>query len=66
MAKKKKSWLQMPKVHSKYRDESLEAALISKAIQLLSPGGKADPPSFIFLCGNFFDVKGYILVQYSR
>jgi len=56
----------MPKVHSKYRDESLEAALISKAIQLLSPGGKADPPSFIFLCGNFFDVKGYILVQYSR
>lgn len=60
MAKKKKSWLQMPKVHSKYRDIKLEGALISKAIQLLSPGGKAGSPSFIFLCGNFFDVKGYV------
>ncbi len=56
----------MPKVHSKYRDSKLESALIRKAIQLLSLGGKDESPSFIFLCGNFFDVKGYILAQYSR
>lgn len=56
----------MPKVHSKFKDESLEDLLIKKALQLLSPGGKAEPPSFIFLCGNFFDVKGYILARITR
>ena len=59
MAKKKKSWLQMPKVHSKFKDSKLEDSLLNKAIQLLSPGGEGEPPSFIFLCGGFFDVKGY-------
>ena len=50
----------MPKVHSKYSDSKLKETLISKAIQLLSSGGKDVSPSFIFLCGNFFDVKGYV------
>jgi hypothetical protein len=60
LAKKKKSWLQMPQVHSKFKDDALEDMLINKAIELLTPGSKADPPSFIFLTGAFFDVKGYV------
>ena len=40
MAKKKKSWLQMPELHSKFKDENLEEALIKKAMQFLSAGEK--------------------------
>lgn len=58
VAKKKKSWLQMPELHSKFKDENLEEALVKKAMQFLSAGEK-DAPSFIFLSGQFFDVKGF-------
>ncbi|MBD3338751.1 MAG: hypothetical protein GF353_06570 [Candidatus Lokiarchaeota archaeon] len=57
MARKKK-WLIMPRVHSKFNDEALEEVLISKAVDLLSTKDK-EAPSFIFLCGSFFDVKGF-------
>jgi hypothetical protein len=48
----------MPKVHSKFSDEKLEDTLINKAMEFLSVGDK-EPPSFIFLSGQFFDVKGF-------
>ncbi|TFG23447.1 MAG: hypothetical protein EU529_07470 [Promethearchaeota archaeon] len=57
MAKKQK-WLIMPKVHSKFNDQKIQDLLINKASQFLSsPEGEA--PSFIFLSGQFFDVKGF-------
>ncbi|TFG08993.1 MAG: hypothetical protein EU539_00955 [Promethearchaeota archaeon] len=48
----------MPRVHSKFSDQNLEDALIERAIKFLTVGGK-EPPSFIFLSGQFFDVKGF-------
>lgn len=48
----------MPKLHSKFQDVDLENALIEKAVKFLSIGGE-EPPSFIFLSGQFFDVKGF-------
>jgi len=61
MAKKKrsKSWLMMPKIHSKFNTPELEEELTSKATELLTVKGKT-PPSFIFLTGNFFDIKGFV------
>lgn len=57
MAKKQK-WLIMPKVHSKFNDQQIQDLLIAKASKFLSsPEGEA--PSFIFLSGQFFDVKGF-------
>lgn len=58
MAKKKKNWLPIPKVHSKFNEPDLESALIDKASHLLMDE-EGDVPSFIFLTGNFFDVKGF-------
>ncbi|MHA2007514.1 MAG: hypothetical protein ACXABO_07085 [Promethearchaeota archaeon] len=55
---KKKSWLQMPIVHSKFHDVKLENSLISKSFDLLT-GEKGDTPSFLFLSGAFFDVKSF-------
>jgi hypothetical protein len=49
----------MPKLHSKYSDKNLEDALIEKANEFLSEGGEEEAPSFIFLSGQFFDVKGF-------
>lgn len=45
----------MPKVHSKFNDKDLENILIEKSMGYLSEKGTA--PSFIFLSGQFFDVK---------
>ncbi len=61
MAKKqsKSSWLIMPKIHSKFNTPELEEVLTNKAVDLLTVKGKA-PPSFIFLTGNFFDIKGFV------
>ncbi|MHA1804229.1 MAG: hypothetical protein ACTSU4_06790 [Promethearchaeota archaeon] len=56
--KKEKSWLQIPKVHSKFNHKELEDALTEKATQLLSTEEKS-APSYIFLTGGFFDVKGF-------
>ncbi|GAH05385.1 unnamed protein product, partial [marine sediment metagenome] len=53
---KKKTWLQMPKIHSKFHDEKLESVLITKSLGFLT-GEKAEAPSFLFLSGAFFDVK---------
>ena len=58
MAKKQKSWLQMPVVHSKFHDIKLEDVLLNKALELLT-GEKGDAPSFLFLSGAFFDVKSF-------
>ena len=59
MAKKKQdSWLMMPKVHSKFNDDGLEDILLQKSTELLST--ESLTPAFIFLCGNFFDVKAYV------
>jgi hypothetical protein len=55
---KKKSWLQMPKVHSKFHDAKLESVLINISMNLLT-GDKGDAPSFLFLSGAFFDVKSF-------
>ena len=55
---KKKSWLQMPIIHSKFHDEKLESVLIKKSLDFLS-GEKTDAPSFLFLSGAFFDVKSF-------
>ena len=55
---KKKSWLQMPKVHSKFHDPKLESVLIEKSLEFLT-GDKGEPPSFLFLSGAFFDVKSF-------
>ncbi|MFX0188490.1 MAG: hypothetical protein ACFE8A_12240 [Candidatus Hodarchaeota archaeon] len=46
----------MPKIHSKFNDHQLQEALIAKASQFLS-SAKREAPSFIFLSGQFFDVK---------
>jgi hypothetical protein len=48
----------MPRVHSKYNDKELEDALTQKANQFLSTENR-EAPSFIFLSGAFFDVKGF-------
>ncbi|MHA1293655.1 MAG: hypothetical protein ACTSQJ_13435 [Promethearchaeota archaeon] len=58
MAKKKKSWLPIPKIHSKFSDKDLEDKLIEKAVEFLTDK-KGNAPSFIFMSGNFFDVKGF-------
>ena len=55
---KKKTWLQMPIVHSKFHDAKLESILINKSIDLLT-GDKGEAPSFLFLSGAFFDVKSF-------
>jgi len=55
---KKKTWLQMPKIHSKFHDEKLESVLIKKSLGFLT-GEKAEAPSFLFLSGAFFDVKSF-------
>ena len=57
MAKKQK-WLIMPKVHSKFNDQQLQDTLIDKATDYLS-SAKREAPAFIFLSGQFFDVKGF-------
>jgi hypothetical protein len=49
----------MPKLHSKFNDPDLEEILINKAIQLLTVEDE-EIPSFIFLSGQFFDVKNTI------
>jgi hypothetical protein len=58
MAKKKKI-LMMPVIHSKFNDKNLEDTLINKSRTLLTEQ-KGAPPSFIFLSGSFFDVKGFV------
>ena len=58
MAKKKRSWLMMPEIHSKFSDKALEDTLIKKALELLADE-HGDAPSYIFLSGQFFDVKGF-------
>ena len=58
MAKKKK-WLIMPILHSKFNDKTLETTLINKARELLTKE-EGFVPSFIFLSGSFFDVKGFV------
>ena len=55
---KKPSWLVMPKIHSKFNDQNLQDALIKKATDFLSTP-KGVTPSFMFLSGQFFDVKGF-------
>ncbi|MFX1308780.1 MAG: hypothetical protein ACFFB6_06195 [Promethearchaeota archaeon] len=55
---KKKSWLQMPVIHSKFHDEKLESVLINKSFDFLT-GEKGEAPSFLFLSGAFFDVKSF-------
>ncbi|MFW9946633.1 MAG: hypothetical protein ACFFDX_07360 [Candidatus Odinarchaeota archaeon] len=58
MAKKKK-WLIMPVIHSKFNDSNLEDLLINKSRDLLTKE-KGFVPSFIFLSGSFFDIKGFV------
>ncbi|MBY8987320.1 MAG: hypothetical protein KGD61_02610 [Candidatus Lokiarchaeota archaeon] len=58
MAKKKKI-LMMPIIHSKFNDKNLEDTLINKSRTLLTEQ-KGAPPSFIFLSGSFFDIKGFV------
>jgi len=58
MAKKKK-FLMMPIIHSKFNDKKLEDTLINKSRTLFTEK-KGDVPSFIFLSGSFFDVKGFV------
>ena len=55
---KKPSWLVMPKIHSKFNDQNLQDALIKKATEYLT-STRGAVPSFIFLSGQFFDVKGF-------
>lgn len=57
MAKKK--ILMMPVIHSKFNDKDLEEELLNKSRSLLTKK-KGTPPSFIFLSGSFFDVKGFV------
>jgi hypothetical protein len=49
----------MPVVHSKYNDKDLEEVLINKSRDFLMKE-KGDIPSFIFLSGSFFDIKGFV------
>ena len=58
MAKKKKI-LMMPVIHSKFNDKNLEDILLNQSRTLLTKQ-KGVPPSFIFLSGSFFDVKGFV------
>ena len=58
MAKRKK-WLIMPVIHSKFNDNKLEDILINKSRDLLTKE-QVDVPSFIFLSGSFFDIKGFV------
>ncbi len=58
MAKKKK-FLMMPVIHSKFNDKELENSLLTMSRTLLTEK-KGAPPSFIFLSGSFFDVKGFV------
>jgi len=55
---KKQKWLIMPKVHSKFNDQKIQDLLIDKASKFLS-SPEREAPSFIFLSGQFFDVKGF-------
>jgi hypothetical protein len=48
----------MPIVHSKFNDKALEDTLINKSRELLTRE-EGFVPSFIFLSGSFFDVKGF-------
>ncbi|NVM45040.1 MAG: hypothetical protein HWN79_08995 [Candidatus Lokiarchaeota archaeon] len=57
MAKKK--ILMMPVIHSKFNDKKLEDSLLNMSRTLLTEQ-KGAPPSFIFLSGSFFDVKGFV------
>ncbi|MFX0009983.1 MAG: hypothetical protein ACFE9R_06690 [Candidatus Hermodarchaeota archaeon] len=57
MAKKK--ILMMPVIHSKFNDKDLEDILLNKSKTLLTEK-TGSPPSFIFLSGSFFDVKGFV------
>jgi len=56
---KQKKILMMPIIHSKFNDKSLEDTLLNKSKTLLTEK-KGAPPSFIFLSGSFFDVKGFV------
>lgn len=56
---KGKKWLIMPVVHSKYNDKNLEEVLINKSRDFLMKE-KGFIPSFIFLSGSFFDIKGFV------
>jgi hypothetical protein len=58
MAKKKK-FLMMPVIHSKFNDKKLEDSLLTMSRTLLTEK-KGAPPSFIFLSGSFFDIKGFV------
>ena len=49
----------MPVVHSKYNDKDLEEVLINKSRDFLMKE-KGFIPSFIFLSGSFFDIKGFV------
>jgi len=49
----------MPVVHSKFNDKELEDSLVNKSRNLLTKE-KGDVPSFIFLSGSFFDIKGFV------
>jgi hypothetical protein len=49
----------MPVVHSKYNDKDLEEVLINKSRDFLIKE-KGFIPSFIFLSGSFFDIKGFV------
>ena len=55
---KKKKILMMPVIHSKFNDKKLEDSLLNTSRTLLTEKGV--PPSFIFLSGSFFDVKGFV------
>jgi len=56
---KKKKFLMMPIIHSKFNDKKLEDTLINKSRNLFTEK-KGVVPSFIFLSGSFFDVKGFV------
>jgi hypothetical protein len=56
---KGKKWLIMPVIHSKYNDKALEDVLINKSRDFLMKE-QGFIPSFIFLSGSFFDIKGFV------
>ena len=49
----------MPVIHSRFNDKELENTLINKSREFLTRE-KGFVPSFIFLSGSFFDVKGFV------
>ncbi len=50
----------IPKSHSKFNNKEIEDALIQKSMEFLTDLEKdREPPSFMFLSGQFFDVKGF-------